>query len=117
MLVKKWGNLGRPVCVKLANVKHLVMAIARLHNFCIDERISQTAVLDNQVVVFTPTNVAFDHHSIMLRDTAAIEDFEEMANEFEGGRSYNRERMVEEIQAMQLTRPGMEGRRGRIRRH
>lgn len=106
-----------PISVKLvANVKHLVMAIARLHNFCVDERISRKAVLNNQVVVFTPTNVAFDFHSTMLRDTAAIEDFKQMVNEFEVGRCYNRERMVEEVQALQLTRPGMEGRRGRISR-
>ena len=52
----------------------------------------------------------------MLRDTAAIEDFKQMVNEFEVGRCYNRERMVEEVQALQLTRPGMEGRRGRISR-
>jgi 2'-5' RNA ligase len=32
-----------------------------------------------------PTNVAFDHHSTMLRDKATIEEFKEMANEFEGG--------------------------------
>ena len=117
LMVKKWGVLGRPVSVKLANVKHLVMAVARLHNFCIDERISQKAVLNNQVVVFTPTNVAFDSHSTMLRDTAAIEDYEQMVSEFEVGRCYNRERMVQEVQALQLTRPGMEGRHGRISRH
>jgi hypothetical protein len=117
LMVKKWGVFGRPVSVKLANVKHLVLAIAKLHNFCIDKRISQKTALRNQVVVFTPTNVAFDHHSTMLRDEAAIEELEEMANEFEGGRCYNRERMVEEIQALQLTCPGMEGSHGRIIRH
>ena len=86
-------------------------------HFCIEERISPKAAFGNQVVVFTPTNVAFDHHSTMLRDEVAIEEFKEMANEFDSGRCYNRERMVEEIQALQLTRPGMEGRRRRISRH
>jgi hypothetical protein len=52
-----------PLNIKLANVKHLVLAIARLHNFCIDKRLSQKAALGNQVVVFTPSNVAFDLHS------------------------------------------------------
>ena len=116
LMVKKWGILGRPVAVKLANVKHLVLAIARLHNFCIDERMSQKAVIGNQVVVFTPTNVAFSHHSTMLRDEAAFQEFDEMVSDFEGGRTYNRERMVDEIQALQLTRPGMEGHCGRINR-
>jgi hypothetical protein len=117
LMVKKWGVLGCPVSVKLANAKHLVLAIARLHNFCIDKRISLKTALGNQVVVFTPTNVAFDHHSTMLRDDTAIEEFEEMANKFEGGRCYNRERMVDKIQALQLTRPGMEGCHGRMSHH
>ena len=103
------GNSWTSSCCELANVKHLVLAIARLHN-------SQKAVIGNQVVVFTPTNVAFSHHSTMLRDEAAFQEFDEMVSDFEGGCSYNRERMVDEIQALQLTRPGMEGRRGRINR-
>jgi hypothetical protein len=69
------------------------------------------------VVVFTPTNEAFDCHSTMMRDTAAIEDYEHMISELDVGigRCLNRERMVAEVEALQLTRPGMEGRRGRIR--
>jgi hypothetical protein len=114
LMVKKWGVIGRPLSVKLANVKHIVLAIARLHNFCIDERLLQKSAATNQVVVFTPTNVAFDRHSTMLRDEAAHEEFEEMTIEFVNGRCHNRDRMMQEIHALQLTRPGMEGRHGRM---
>jgi hypothetical protein len=118
LMVKKWGIIGRPLNVKLANVKHIVLAIARLHNYCINERLLQKeAPAGNQLVVFTPTNVAFDLHSTMLRDEAAVEEFEEMASEFVSGRCQNRDRMVGEIQALQLTRPGMEGRSGKINKH
>jgi hypothetical protein len=107
LMVKKWGVLGRPLTIKLANVKHLVLAIARLHNFCIDERLSQKAALGNQAVVFTPSNVSFYLHSAMMRDEAAFK---------EDGMSLNRVRMVGEIKALKLTRPGMEGWHGRINR-
>jgi hypothetical protein len=107
LMVKKWGVIGRPLSVKLANVKHIVLAIARLHK---KERLLQKSAATNQVVVFTPTNVAFDWHSTMLRDEAALEEFEEMASEFVNGtRCHNIDRMMQEIHALQLTRPGMEG--------
>jgi hypothetical protein len=63
----------------------------------------------NQVVVFTPTDVAFDWHSTMLRDVAAVEEFEEMVSEFVGARCHNRDTsmMVQEIHALQLTHVGM----------
>jgi hypothetical protein len=112
LMVKKWGVIGRPLSVKLANVKHIVLAIARVHNFCIDERLFlQKSAATNQVVVFTPTNVAFDRHSTMLRDEAAHDEFEEMASEFVNGRCHNRDRMMQEIHAalQLLTCPGMEG--------
>jgi hypothetical protein len=41
LMVKKWGVIGRPLSVKLANVKHIVLAIARLYNFCINKRLLQ----------------------------------------------------------------------------
>jgi hypothetical protein len=37
LMVKKWGILARPLTIKLKNVKWLMIAIARLQNYCIDE--------------------------------------------------------------------------------
>jgi hypothetical protein len=36
----KWGILQRPISTRLKNLKWLIVAIARLHNFVIDERLS-----------------------------------------------------------------------------
>jgi hypothetical protein len=53
----------------------------------------------------------------MLRDDAAVEEFEEMVGEFVGGRCHNRDQMMGEIHALELTLPGMEGRHRRINKH
>lgn len=117
LMVKKWGILARPLTIKLKSVKTLMFAIAKLHNFCINERLlanQQAQFGENQRMMFTPTNVAFTRHEAMLRDESALEQFEELA---EGGYGYawsnNRERMVREIEALKLTRPGTSIRRQR----
>jgi hypothetical protein len=115
LMVKKWGILARPLTIKLKSVKTLMFAIAKLHNFCISERLlanRQTQVQHNQQIIFTPTNVAFTCHEAMLREESALEQFEEdFAEGYENAWSNNRERMVREIEALQLTRPGMSSRR------
>ena len=114
LMVKKWGILARPLTIKLKSVKTLMFAIAKLHNFCISERLlanQQSQVQHNQQMIFTPTNVAFTRHEAMLRDESALEQFEELAEGYENAWSNNRERMVREIEALQLTRPGMSSRR------
>jgi DDE superfamily endonuclease len=39
LMQMKWGILWRPMRVQLKNLKHITFAIARLHNFVIDERL------------------------------------------------------------------------------
>ena len=85
LMVKKWGILSRPLTIKLKNVKRLVVSIAKLHNFCIDERLASTTTRQAQrqqaqggAVVYTPTNVAFNRHDAMLRDESAFEEFDEL---------------------------------------
>ncbi len=119
LMVKKWGILARPLTIKLKSVKTLMFAIAKLHNFCISERLlanRQSQVQHNQQMIFTPTNVAFTRHKAMLRDESALEQFEELAKGYKNAWSNNRERMVREIEALQLTRPGMSSRLRLIRR-
>jgi hypothetical protein len=43
----------------------------------------------------------------MLRDESAMEQFDEIAEGFENAWSNNRDRMVREIEALKLTRPGL----------
>jgi hypothetical protein len=103
LMVKKWGILLRPLHIKLSNIKHLVMAIGKLHNFCINERLATS----KDVAVFTPTNVSFNRHDEMLRDDSSFFQFEEMQLGYENPWSYNRDRMVKEVAALHLTRPGV----------
>jgi hypothetical protein len=41
MMVKKWDILQQPVSVPLKKLKWLIVAIATLHSFCINERIGE----------------------------------------------------------------------------
>ena len=120
LMVKKWGILSRPLTIKLKNVKRLVVSIAKLHNFCIDERLASTTTRQAQrqqaqggAVVYTPTNVAFNRHDAMLRDESAFEEFDELEQGYENPRSNNCDRMVKEIEALKLTCPGPARRRRR----
>jgi hypothetical protein len=42
----------------------------------------------------------------MLPDTAAFEEFEELQQDYNNACSNNRDRMVKEVQALNLSRPG-----------
>jgi hypothetical protein len=44
LMTRKWGILQRPVTNSLLSIKHIVCCIARLHNFCIDERLKAGCV-------------------------------------------------------------------------
>ena len=44
LMSRKWGILQKPLANQLPNYKHLICCIARLHNFCIDERLKVDAV-------------------------------------------------------------------------
>jgi hypothetical protein len=108
LMVKKWAILSRPLSLKMRKIKQLMVAIARLHNFCINERLrTRTSDAgDEEVPVFTPRNVSFSAHETMLRESAADFEYEEMENAFENAWSMNRDRMARDIEYLRLTRPG-----------
>ena len=69
LMTRKWGILQRPLSNSLASMKHLVCCIARLHNFCIDERLNTMAVamvLDTRSSL-TVNQLAFMHSSALVR--------------------------------------------------
>jgi hypothetical protein len=116
LLVKKWGILARPLTIKLKNIKRMVVAIAKLHNFCINKRIlancaqqAQQPQRDDQMI-FTPTNVAFNFHEAMLRDESALEQFNEISEGYKNECLNNRNRMVGENESLKLTCPGVRSR-------
>jgi DDE superfamily endonuclease len=41
MMTQKWRILLRPIMQKFKNVQYIALAIARLHNFCINDRLEQ----------------------------------------------------------------------------
>ena len=51
MLTNKWGVLQRPVGASMKNVKWMMQALARLHNFCINERIRLRQANNNSEAV------------------------------------------------------------------
>jgi hypothetical protein len=88
-----------------------VVCIAKLHNYCIDERLKEVDArtfprpAGAGQLLFTPQNVAFDAHTEHLRNLAAQVEFDEAEVLYQNPHSYNRDRMAREIEALQLQRP------------
>ena len=91
MMLQKWGILAKPLRIKPKNIKLLLNAIARLHNFCIKERLRerQPAVARNMNY-----DQALGREAQIDRAQAA--NFEQFINDNDGY-SMNRERMVNRI--------------------
>ena len=49
MIVRRWGVLWRPLCVRFDRCAALVGACIRLHNFCIDHNITDETVVHCQI--------------------------------------------------------------------
>jgi DDE superfamily endonuclease len=88
-LVNKWRIFKRPMQVKLKNVGQVFLCATRLHNFCIDERVTKldttldcTDTADSYAYVPSDINAATIPGNSMIRDI-----------------------LVEEIAAMGLSRP------------
>jgi hypothetical protein len=116
MIAKKWGILSRPLTIKMIKIKKLMVAIARLHHFCINERLQENKNKNHNnnwdsngsSAVFMPTNVTFTAHKTMLQENAAHFEGEEMDDAFENRWSRNnRDQMAKDIEYLQLTRPGV----------
>jgi hypothetical protein len=106
LMTKKWGILGRPLTIRYGNVKWLMQAIVRLHNFVINERIRLAELEEMSVAVaegraFLPS-VPHDESGdpINLDPTFS-------SNDFDGYQGFSglREAMADRVQGMQLTRP------------
>lgn len=106
MMAKKWGILNRPLGIKLKNVKHLIVAIGKLHNFCINERIC-----DNNGGYTEPRRQDWEMtiHDQSVRAESA--NLEALANGLDGW-SLNRERMALKIYRAGYKRPSKNSGRG-----
>jgi len=60
MLVSRWGILRKAIQLPLMKVSSLVMALCRIHNFCINERESEITTCDNIASYTVPQNTSVD---------------------------------------------------------
>ena len=100
LTVTKWGILKCALTTKVKKIKHILLAIACLHNFCINERLLKTGSL-----IMTPKNADLGLYEKSQRDSAANIQFEHLQQDYNNTQSHNRVRMVEQIKALQLVRP------------
>ena len=70
LMVQKWGILKKPLTCKLTNVWKVVVAIAKLHNFCINERLSRSLP-----PCPNGTERSFSTYEQCLREYAASHEF------------------------------------------
>lgn len=100
LMVQKWGILKRPLTCRLDNVWRVVVCIARLHNFCINERIARELPPWHEGIERT-----FTVYEEGLRAMAGVNEFQEsVSNEYPQW-SLNRERLVRRVASKGLQRP------------
>ncbi len=104
MMVQKWGILQSPLKIKLPSVKYLIMCIARLHNFCINERLERLE--ENILAVSDNCNLTFSVHQENMRLLSAEAELLQGAAQDYTQPSKNRQRLVIRVSEKDLVRPG-----------
>lgn len=103
LMQMKWGILWRPMRVKLDNIKYIILAIARLHNFTINERLAREEPLEE---VATGANRIYNPSDPIDDDDEDENDGVQAAKDKRlSGLCLIRDRMVERIVELQLVRP------------
>jgi DDE superfamily endonuclease len=125
LMTKKWGILQRPLTNSLVSIKHMMCCIARLHNFCIDERLqtsstvtsyatATTAVeeetnvettVETTVVIGTTHHESLPTHILAEMHEAAEGECREILSEEYPGWSITRQIMVRAVKEAGLKRP------------
>ena len=100
LMVMKWCILWRPINIRMNGLKLLVLAIAKVHNFCINERVGMGLSLNPSPD--TELDKVFDLHTQAQRDDAADR---EATADLVPGWSLMREQMVNLIEELGLERP------------
>jgi hypothetical protein len=102
MMQGKWGILQRPLSCSMGNMQWLVQAIARLHNYYINERLAESLspfeVQDQSIPRYVPS---VPHN----QDGDPVQ----LTHVFQGtndGQSFLREWMASRVQTKELLRPG-----------
>jgi DDE superfamily endonuclease len=103
LMVKKWAILQKPLSIKMENIHRLVVAIAQLHNFCIDERLLE---MSDDRAVFASRDAHFDENDTALRELSSQFQYDDMFAAFDIRWSQNRDLMAQRIEQYKWTRIG-----------
>jgi hypothetical protein len=102
MMQAKWGILQRPLGCSINNMLWLTQAIARLHNYCINERLAVTMppfnIVDSSIPSYIP--------SVPHREDGDPIHLDHAFAGTNDGHSFIREWMVTRVLKKQLKRPG-----------
>lgn len=104
LMTAKWGILKQPLRIKVTKIWKLVVAIARLHNFCINQRLSKGIVeAETSVASVNPSTPQAADGTPIVQDNGSI--FSQLRPANVMGESATREWMVNEIAKAGLARP------------
>ncbi|CAB9512485.1 expressed unknown protein [Seminavis robusta] len=105
----KWGLLSRPVGCSLKNMIWLAQAIARLHNFCINERLETAGPTTEPVTNVNGTGYIPSVPHDVNGDPVRLDNVYSSCE----GMSYLREFMANRVKRLQLKRPSRNKKRRR----
>jgi hypothetical protein len=111
-MTKKWGILQRPLTNSLSSIKHIICCIARLHNYCIDERLGTTTTTSTTNYSTSTRTTATINYSDALptlqlaeMSEAAQAEHREILSEEYAGWSHARDEIVQAVKQLRLKRP------------
>ena len=112
IMTRKWGILQRPLLNDLRSIKNLICCIARLHNFCIDERMNSLGANPIPVSLgrrrlFTPAisdHALTDNQLAYAQAAAEAENLQILSLEYPQW-SLTRDLLVKAIKDLGLVRP------------
>ena len=99
LMVRKWGILWKPLQVNVRDIKHLMLAVALLHNYCINERLAEDPNADPCV----ENNIHDRVEDVHVVERAAEVEAEALSGVYSQW-SVLREKMVERVEALGLER-------------
>jgi len=117
VLIRRWGILWRPLEVRFDKRAALIGCCMRLHNYCIDHRISEEdlrAMNGEEAIPVPGDNPNSDPLGSRSRDSD-IEEFDEPLPHPEPmARSVTRDNLIEEVNKSGITRPSQSYRSRRL---
>lgn len=114
LMTRKWGILQRPLSNPPENVKHIILCIARLHNFCIDERL-KVHNNNSRNRRFVVTTSSLSPNQLAYMAAAVNAEHEETISDEYPQWSRARDRLVQIIKESGFTRPSKNTTRKRKR--